>query len=723
MFAAAFLLGALAIAWVGLGFISAGANYLALTVTAVIGAVYALGGRELLLFRRATASLAAALAAIPDDLAELGEWLDRVHPSLQNPVRLRIEGERIGLPGPVLTPYLVGLLVMLGMLGTFLGMVVTLNGAVFALEGTTDLQAIRVALASPIKGLGLAFGTSVAGVAASAILGLISAFCRRERLQVAQQLDGRIATVLRGFSLTHQRQETFKALQSQAQALPGVVDQLQAMMAQMERMSLQLNERLLANQESFHGEVKGIYRELATSVDQSLRHSLTQSAQAAGDSIKPVVAAAMSGIAQEASALHGRMIDSAQRQLDGLAERFNASADSVSATWTAALAEHRQSSTSMVAGLGQTMDAFSATFAQRSDALLASVGEAHAALQAEQAAAERQRQEALVGALEAMAATLQREWQHTGAQTLAQQRQICSTLAQTAQEISAQAQSSASTTLGEITRLVGCSEALIDSRLRAESDWMQQHSERMAQLTDTLRSELAALRDEEAQRGQAAVDRLGELQTALTGHLSTLGTALEEPITRLIETASEAPRAAADVIGRLRQEISSSIARDNELLEERSRIMSTLNALLEAINHAAAEQRAVIDSLVASSAVALNQAGGQFAERVASETGKLADIAAQVSGSAVEVSSLSEAFGQAVHSFNDANEKLIGNLQRIETAMDKSMARSDDQLAYYVAQAREIIDLSIMSQKEIFEELRQLPASPRQQTSSGTEVN
>jgi hypothetical protein len=36
------------------------------------------------------------------------------------------------------------------------------------------------------------------------------------------------------------------------------------------------------------------------------------------------------------------------------------------------------------------------------------------------------------------------------------------------------------------------------------------------------------------------------------------------------------------------------------------------------------------------------------------------------------------------------------------------MARSDDQLAYYVAQAREIIDLSISSQKEVVEEMRQL---------------
>ena len=75
--------------------------------------------------------------------------MQQVPGALRNTVRQRIEGERAALPGPALTPYLVGLLVMLGMLGTFLGMVVTFKGAVFALEGSTDLQAIRAALAAP----------------------------------------------------------------------------------------------------------------------------------------------------------------------------------------------------------------------------------------------------------------------------------------------------------------------------------------------------------------------------------------------------------------------------------------------------------------------------------------------------------------------------------------------------------------------------------------------
>src|SRR5690606_40226854 len=120
-------------------------------------------------------------------------------------VRQRVEGERVGLPGPVLTPYLVGLLVLLGMLGTFLGMVATLRGTGLALEGATDLQAIRASLAAPVKGLGFAFGTSVAGVASSAMLGLLSALCRRHRIQASQTLDARIVTALRSYSPVHQR--------------------------------------------------------------------------------------------------------------------------------------------------------------------------------------------------------------------------------------------------------------------------------------------------------------------------------------------------------------------------------------------------------------------------------------------------------------------------------------------------------------------------------------
>jgi hypothetical protein len=253
-FAAAFALGLLSIAWVGAGFV--GSSGFALAMTALIGGVYLLGAQEIRRYRQTTASLAEALTQVPQPLVTLGDWLVRVPPALQNAVRQRIEGERGALPGLALTPYLIGLLVMLGMLGTFLGMVVTFQGVVFTLEGSADLQAIRSALAAPIKGLGLAFGTSVAGVAASAMLGLASALCRRERLRAGQMLDTRIATALRPWSRAHQREESFKLLQQQVHGMPELVDRLQAMMTMMERQSLALSERLVASQDTFHGKAE-----------------------------------------------------------------------------------------------------------------------------------------------------------------------------------------------------------------------------------------------------------------------------------------------------------------------------------------------------------------------------------------------------------------------------------------------------------------------------------
>ena len=371
LYGAAFLVGLIAVGWVGFGYV--GSNPLALTMTALIGATYLMGALELRRFQQATATLRLALAAIPASLSNLGDWLGAVHPSLRNAVRQRTEGERVGLPGPAMTPYLVGLLVLLGMLGTFLGMVVTLNGAALALESTSDLAAIRAALTAPVKGLGLAFGTSVAGVAASAMLGLLSALCRRERLQTAQQLDTAIATGLRAFSLAHQREETLKALQLQARAMPEVAASLQSMMAQMARHGEALNERLITGQDGFHRQAQTVYAELAASVDQSLKHSLTESARIAGSTIQPVVEAAMTGIAREATALHERMA--------GTAERHSA-------------------------------------------ALLLTVGQAHTALKSELASNEQQRLATLIQSLEATAASQQRDWQQAGAQQLGQQEDI-----------------------------------------------------------------------------------------------------------------------------------------------------------------------------------------------------------------------------------------------------------------------------------------------------------
>ena len=771
-FMAAFVLGLAAVAWVGAGFF--GTSWLALAMTLVIAGVYVAGAWELKQFRTATATLAQALAKLDAAPHNLGDWLAGLHPALQNAVRSRVEGERVALPGPALTPYLVGLLVMLGMLGTFLGMVVTFKGAVFALEGSTDLQAIRSALAAPIKGLGLAFGTSVVGVATSAMLGLMSAISRRERLDVVRRLDASINTVLRPFSLVHQRQETFKALQQQAHALPEVVDKLQSMMDRMEQRGQLLDTQLLEQQANFHRDVGVAYTGLADTVGTSLKDSLTASAKIAGESLQPVVEAAMAEMAAESQRMHTRLSEVVQvqvlAQVEGLSAQFGATARTVSDTWTAALQNHTRTSDAQAQGLDRALASFTDTFAERSGALLATVSSNLTQSQADQALAEQQRLATWTQSFDTMAAGLQGEWQRVGAEAFAQHQAVCQTLEKTASDITAHSGQHTHQALEAMATFVAQAEELGRVRAETETRWLAQHDERMAQVVDVWRTalektasditerssehagqtlgameklmaqsedlgrvrtetearwlaqqedhmqkvasvwrtELAALRAEEDVRGQAAVDRLGALQAALALQLATLGTALEEPMTRLVKITAEVPQAAAEVIAQLRQEMTRLTERDNIALEERTGLVEKISTLLQTIDHAADEQRAAMTSLVESTSGMLTQASGQFTQMLDAQSGKAADVAAHVSSSAVELASLGESFQHSVQLFNASNEKLMDNLQRIESTVSQSMARSDEQLAYYVAQAREVIDLSITSQQGIVEDLRQL---------------
>ncbi len=276
-------LGLAIIAWVGWGFI--GHSALALLVTALIGATFVAGTLELRRFRSQTAALDAALGQLDTPPARLDDWLATLPAPLQAPVRQRVAQGRGTLPGPALTPYLVGLLVMLGMLGTFLGMVITFQGTVFALETSGDVGAMRAALAAPIRGLGLSFGTSVAGVAASALLGLMSAMSRRERLETLRRLEAAIAQALRGFSLASQREtarqaaeqaslEALVALQAHTAALPAVAEKLATVMERLEQRGEQLDARLLERQAQFQRDAAAAHDALNQRLGQALETQL-----------------------------------------------------------------------------------------------------------------------------------------------------------------------------------------------------------------------------------------------------------------------------------------------------------------------------------------------------------------------------------------------------------------------------------------------------------------
>ncbi|HDR9800841.1 TPA: DUF802 domain-containing protein [Burkholderia cenocepacia] len=916
-----FVAGLLAVGWIGAGYVAS--NPLAAAVTLLIGACYVAGAWELLRYRQATATLSHAIAGLSAPPATLDPWLDTLHPGLRGAVRARVEGARVALPGPALTPYLVGLLVLLGMLGTLLGMVVTLKGTGAALESATDLDAIRASLIAPVKGLGFAFGTSIAGVATSAMLGLLSALVRRERIDAAQQLDAKIATTLRVHSSAHQRDESFRLLQRQADVMPALVDRLQTMMTTLEARSVALHDRQIESQQAFFDRTERAYAGLASNVGDALKESAAESARVAGAALQPVVAATMTGLAQEMAALRDTVTGAVQRQLDGLTDGFEKTTGNVTAVWNRALDEQRRAGDAVAQQLQTTLGQFTDTFAQRSSdlldgvatrlestegclsdawrealarqeqvgetlagqharalgeaaatferhsaATLAAMHESHAGLQTQLAARDEERLAAWNDSLAAMAAKLGDEWQRAGAHSAGRQQEICDALAQTTRDLAAQAstfeqrstdllstireshtglqsqlaardeerlsawndslaamaaklgeewqragvhsagrQQEICDALAQTTRDLAAQASTFEQRsndllstirdshtglqsqlaardeerlsawndslaamatklgeewqragvhsagrqqeicdalaqttrdLAAQASTFEQRSNdllstireshaglqsqlaardeaRLAAWNDSLAAMATALRDEWAQtsaqaaaRQQDICDTLTRTANDITAQAQVHASDTINEIARLVQAASEAPKAAADVVAELRQRLSDSMVRDTATLEERSRLLATLETLLGAVNHASTEQRAAIDALVSTSADLLDRVGARFNDTVDAETRKLDSVAAQVTAGAVEVASLGDAFGMAVQVFGESNDKLLTHLQRIEAALEKSLARSDEQLEYYVAQAREVIDLSVMSQKQIVEDLQQL---------------
>jgi hypothetical protein len=261
--------------------------------------------------------------------------------------------------------------------------------------------------------------------------------------------------------------------------------------------------------------------------------------------------------------------------------------------------------------------------------------------------------------------------------------------------------------------------SLLDSMTQAHAalraELSANHEARLTAWTDALGALAATLRDEwqstsafAASRQQDVCDTLARTAGEMSEQSRAHASATIAQIGQLVQAASEAPRAAAEVIAELRQTLSDSMVRDTAMLDERTRLLATLETLLDAVNHASTEQRVAVDALVTGSADLLERVGAQFTGKVDTEAAKLSDAAAQVTGGVIEVASLSDAFGAAVRAFGESNETLVAHLQRIEAALDKSLARSDEQLAYYVAQAREVIDLSMLSQKQIVENLQHI---------------
>jgi len=485
-----------------------------------------------------------------------------------------------------------------------------IKGAVVALEGTSELEAIRTGLAAPIEGLGLAFGTSVAGVAASAMLGFLSTISRRERLQVSHLLDTKIGSTLRDFSAKHQQQMVFQAMQDQANVLPVVAEQLSGLVGKFERIGDSMEARLLSGQEQFQNTITQLYRELNESIDQSLKTSLVESAALIGSSVAPMAKKTLAQLNDSAHETQQRLLELSDKQLTASCEVTEKNNQLMREALDKAIAQQGNSTAALIKSINNSMSDASNELSTRS-------------------------------------------------------------------------------------------KALIESFSTSSDEWAERQRGQAEQFNTTISDQLGLLRNDETRRGDVAIERLRELESVVTKHLQTLGQSLEEPMTRLIETASQTPKAAAEVIEKLRGEMTKNFERDNDLLAERTSLMAQLDSLSKTLEQSSVGQRDAIDSLIERSAETMSKVGEQFGEQLEGESSKLAGVVENFASSSAEMASLGDAFNAAVALFSESNSQLIENLCRIETSLERSSSRSDEQLAYYVAQAREIIDHNLLTHKEI----------------------
>jgi hypothetical protein len=265
----------------------------------------------------------------------------------------------------------------------------------------TGLPALREALSAPVKGLGLAFGTSVAGVAASAALGLVAALARRHRLQVAQALEAAVASQLWRLSAAHQREQAqqqaeqaqqqaqqhaqeareareaqqaqqreqrWQLQQDQARLLPQMVAQMatqwEATMARMAQHHDTMHTQWVVGQERFHEQAQAVHAELAAQVQRSLQEGLhthlAESARQAGTVWQPALEATLAGLAQQAALQQERVEAAVLQQLEGMGSRLGTTAAALETGWTQLLDSHARHGEKQAQGLQEALQAFMA---------------------------------------------------------------------------------------------------------------------------------------------------------------------------------------------------------------------------------------------------------------------------------------------------------------------------------------------------------------------------
>ena len=142
--------------------------------------------------------LLAPMAAILGDRIGRMSMTTTTMRSILNSIAVRLDEAR------ELSRYMTGLLIFLGLLGTFWGLIATVGSVGQVLEGLqvqgdagTMLDSLKEGLAAPLSGMGIAFSSSLFGLAGSLILGFLDLQMSQAQNRFYTELEDWLATTVR----------------------------------------------------------------------------------------------------------------------------------------------------------------------------------------------------------------------------------------------------------------------------------------------------------------------------------------------------------------------------------------------------------------------------------------------------------------------------------------------------------------------------------------------
>jgi hypothetical protein len=184
--------------------------------------------------------------------------------SILDSVSQRIDEER------EITRYIVNTLIFLGLLGTFYGLATTVPALVETIQsltpgedetGTDVFARLQAGLESQLGGMGVAFASSLLGLAGSLVVGLLELFTGHGQNRFYRELEEWLSSITRvGLASGDDATEGTTAMDDVVDHMVDQMEHLQSMFAASEASRLETNERL--------GALADVVEHLANSTSQ-----------------------------------------------------------------------------------------------------------------------------------------------------------------------------------------------------------------------------------------------------------------------------------------------------------------------------------------------------------------------------------------------------------------------------------------------------------------------